>query len=976
MNTSFFHHTPTIAVFDNREQSVRNIIYYRHPDTPDITAERITRHQYDARGTFSQSSDPRLFEAGLMNITTLADLSGKALRTIGSDAGTAVVLHDIAGRPCLTVNNIAAAEEGYGNKDQAITCVRQYEDASLPGRLLSVMEQVGSEAFRIAERFIYAGHADAEKSMNLAGQCTSHYDPAGLVQTRSIALSGPSLLVSRRMLKEADNPDCEANWQGQDASVWDNQLDTEAFSTQTTVNANGARVTSTDAKGNAQRVAYDVAGLFSGSYLTVKGGREQVIVKSMVYAATGQKLLEVHGNGVITTYTYEPETRRLTGIKTERPAGHAAGARVLQDLRYEYDPVGNVLSVHNDAEETRFWRNQKVVPENLYTYDSLYQLVSATGREMAGIGQQRSSLPVPIIPFPVDGSAFTNYTRTYRYDNAGNLTQMSHSAPASNNCYTTDMTISNTSNRGVLSSLTESPSEVDAFFTAGGQQLELLQGQKLSWTSRNQLLKVTPVVRENDASDQENYRYDGGSQRILKVSSQKTHNGTRIQRVVYLPGIELRTTLNENTEQERLLVMAAGEHGRAQVRVLCWEKGKPEEIDNNQLRWSYDNLVGSSALELDDSGNIISMEEYYPYGGTAIWTARSQTEADYKVIRYSGKEQDATGLYYYGYRYYQSWAGRWLSADPAGTADGLNLFRMCRNNPLTWCDPDGQDPITLLYGFEAFRMKYEEQNRGNGKPVVRIDQLNNALKLRDMFKKNYDLTITVLKNASPTLNDAQKKRYMIAASELQVNTGISTEEEAFSMIISWRSFLSEHAEELKFSSLIKIDKIKQSLESDPSGETAKAMICSFINKNMPGDVIPTKPEDSPVNKLLTLINGDNPDEKIGQLMQEEHTVFWTLVSAFFRKTSKLGLDWASQQKNCELVFIEGAFDDAALKNEALTFDETHWKEFGDKEAQLIQEKPYKGSKRTHSYFPITFSEMKHVKSANINAKLVSVKTLL
>ncbi len=82
---------------------------------------------------------------------------------------------------------------------------------------------------------------------------------------------------------------------------------------------------------------------------------------------------------MVTTYEYEPETQRLVGIKTERPAGHASGAKVLQDLRYEYDPVGNVLKVTNDAEETRFWRNQKVVPENTYTYDSLYQLVSATG---------------------------------------------------------------------------------------------------------------------------------------------------------------------------------------------------------------------------------------------------------------------------------------------------------------------------------------------------------------------------------------------------------------------------------------------------------------------------------------------------------------------------------------------------------------------------------------------------------------------
>ncbi|TCZ20322.1 RHS repeat protein, partial [Pantoea agglomerans] len=157
---------------------------------------------------------------------------------------------------------------------------------------------------------------------------------------------------------------------------------------------------------------------------------------------------------VVTSYAYDARTQRLTGIKTARPAGHASGAKVLQDLRYEYDPVGSVLSVRNDAEETRFWRNQKAVPESTYAYDSLYRLVRATGREMAGAGQQGSSLPSATVPLPADGSAYTQYTRTYAYDEAGNLTQICHS-PAAGSGYTTRITVSNRSNRGVLSTLTE-----------------------------------------------------------------------------------------------------------------------------------------------------------------------------------------------------------------------------------------------------------------------------------------------------------------------------------------------------------------------------------------------------------------------------------------------------------------------------------------------------------------------------------------
>jgi insecticidal toxin complex protein TccC len=708
MNTPLYSRTPTVTVLDNRSLTVRDIAYHRHPGSPDFTSERITRHQYDTRGFLRQSVDPRLHGPGLANVRYLTDLAGNVLRSQGVDNGTTVSLNDVAGRPFIEVNNIRTADDGTDGRGQAVTRTWQYEDSELPGRPVSVTEQVSGKAPLITERFVYAGNSDAEKALNLAGQCISHYDTAGLVQTGGIALTGVPLSVTRHLLKDADDPDAVADWQGNDASAWNDQLASEMYTTLTTADATGAVLTTTDAKGNQQRVAYDMAGLLSGSWLTLKDGTEQVIVASLTYSAAGQKLCEAHGNGVVTTYTYEAETQRLTGIKTERPAEHASGAKVLQDLRYEYDPVGNVLKITNAAEETRFWRNQKVVPENTYVYDSLYQLVSATGREMANAGQQGSRLPSATTPLPTDSTAYTNYTRTYSYDEAGNLTQARHSAPATNNSYTTNITVSGRSNRGVLSTLTENAADVDALFTAGGQQRQLQPGQSLIWTPRNELLKVTPVVRDGSADDSESYRYDGGSRRVLKVNVQKTGGSTQTQRVLYLPGLELRTTKTGDTQTEGLQVITAGKAGRAQVRVLHWTTGRPTEITDDPLCYSYDNLTGSSQLELDGDGNIISMEEYYPYGGTAVWIARNQTEAGYKTIRYSCKERDATGLYYYGYRYYQPWAGRWLSSDPAGTVDGLNLFRMVRNNPVVFIDSNGLNS-ELLYS-QAFKRTAKKYN--------------------------------------------------------------------------------------------------------------------------------------------------------------------------------------------------------------------------------------------------------------------------
>ncbi len=706
---SFYGKTPVIAVLDNRGLSVREIQYHRHPDTPDTTDERITGHQYDELGFLARSADPRLHALSQAdnsvraNFTYLYSLAGEAVRTESVDAGITEAVSDAAGRPFLAVAGIGRDSNGAEERSQAVTRTFQYENAELPGRPLSITEQSAGEAARITERFAYAGNTQAEKDLNLAGQRVRHYDTAGVVQTESVA----PLRVTRQLLKD----EAVADWQGADASVWNDLLAPELFTTQSMADATGAVLTTTDAKGNVQRLAYDVAGLLSGSWLTLKGAAEQVIVASLTYSAAGQKLREAHGNGVVTTYTYDPETQRLTGIRTERPAGHAAGAKVLQDLRYEYDPVGNVLGIKNDAEETRFWRNQKVVPENAYVYDSLYQLVSASGRERADIAQQGASLPSPVTPLASGDGAFTSYTRTYAYDSGGNLTQMRHGAPASGNGYTTRITVSSRSNRAVLSTLTENPAEVDALFTAGGQQKQLQPGQGLTWTPRGELLQVTPVVRDGATDDGERYRYDAGSQRILKVSTQKTNTSTQAQRVLYLPGLELRTTTGGTTEKEHLHVISVGEAGRAQVRVLHWESGKPDGISNDLLRYSYDNLLGSSGLEVDGSGNIISLEEYYPYGGTAVWTARSAVEADYKTVRYSGKERDATGLYYYGYRYYQPWACRWLSADPAGTVDGLNLYRMVRNNPVTLMDVDGLAPgLTIAERIKKLQQAAPQTN--------------------------------------------------------------------------------------------------------------------------------------------------------------------------------------------------------------------------------------------------------------------------
>ncbi|MDE1482746.1 RHS repeat-associated core domain-containing protein [Xenorhabdus bovienii] len=722
-NPTLYADTPTVTVMDNRGLSIRDIVYHR-TTAGEQADTRITRHQYSPYNFLIESIDPRLFDLQSQstikpNFTYWPALKGDVLRTESVDAGQTIMLNDIEGRPLLNISAMGVVKHW------------QYEDNALPGRLLAVSERKSKASTpQIIERFIWAGNSQSEKDHNLAGKYLRHYDTAGLNQLNAVSLTGVDLSQSRQLLQD----DVTENWSGSDESQWKMRLSNDIFTTEITADAVGNLLIQNDAKSNQQRLAYDVAGLLQASWLTIKGQNEQVIVKSLTYSAAGQKLREEQGNGVITEYRYEVQTRRLTGITTYRQSDK----KRLQDLVYNYDPVGNLLNIRNNAEATRFWRNQIVEPENHYAYDSLYQLISASGREIASIGQQGSRLPVPIIPLPANDDVYTRYTRTYHYDRGGNLCQIRHCAPATDNKYTTKITVSNHSNRAVWDTLTTDPAKVDTLFDHGGHQLQLQSGQTLCWNHRGELQQITKIPRDEKPADKERYRYGVGAARVVKISTQQAGGSSHVQRVVYLPGLELRTTQHDATLIEDLQVIIMGEAGRAQVRVLHWEIPPPDNLNNDSLRYSYDSLMGSSQLELDGAGQIITQEEYYPYGGTAIWAARNQTEANYKTIRYSGKERDATGLYYYGHRYYQPWLGRWLSADPAGTVDGLNLYRMVRNNPITYTDFGGLAPI----GREISEGIYE--------PKLRVGLERDDPNIRDYDRVYPDTAKTKIIDATAT----------------------------------------------------------------------------------------------------------------------------------------------------------------------------------------------------------------------------------
>ena len=87
---------------------------------------------------------------------------------------------------------------------------------------------------------------------------------------------------------------------------------------------------------------------------------------------------------------------------------------------------------------------------------------------------------------------------------------------------------------------------------------------------------------------------------------------------------------------------------------------------------------GNVSEYLDSNGNTVAHYEYDPFGKT---TVSNGSKASDFAHRFSTKPLDlTTGLYYYGYRYYDPETGRWPSRDPIGEMGGVNLYGFVGND--------------------------------------------------------------------------------------------------------------------------------------------------------------------------------------------------------------------------------------------------------------------------------------------------------
>ncbi|MBN2776125.1 MAG: RHS repeat protein [Bacteroidales bacterium] len=401
-------------------------------------------------------------------------------------------------------------------------------------------------------------------------------------------------------------------------------------------------------------------------------------ISEINYNARGQRTEVFYGNGSKTAYTYDSENFRLERLLTTRDSGND----ILMDLNYTYDSVGNIIQTTNDAEREFYFDNEVVSPTATYEYDALYRLIEATGRELTSLQLPSNTDFVNNIPVPNTGTnAMQTYTQQFSYDELGNITQMK-----SVNDWTRDYIYDTATNQLLRHTGTTNVYTYDAH----GNMLSMPHLRSMGWTHRDELMNAT------NGTTTSYYQYDAQGERTRKVVVKP---GNIREERYYIGGYEVyRKYISSSLDTERETMHVSEDRDRfAIIDRLNIQNGTTLTTPVETIRYQYSNHLGSACLELDSTAAIISYEEYHPFGTTSYRSGRNQTDVALKRYKYVGKERDeATGLYYYGARYYAAWICRFVSVDPLNEKyPELSAYQYASNRPVTGIDLDGLEYLGI-----------------------------------------------------------------------------------------------------------------------------------------------------------------------------------------------------------------------------------------------------------------------------------------
>ncbi|HYD95050.1 MAG TPA: RHS repeat-associated core domain-containing protein [Noviherbaspirillum sp.] len=661
--------------------------------------------------------------------------TGGVLQQMHVDGGLQLGLADALGRPWFSCNA------------RGFVAMPAFDAAHRP--VATGIARCESAAAVTASRTLYGDSLPLEQAqaLNLRGQVQQHCAQDGWSAVQGVLLSGlPSAAIRYLALDYAGSdegmPVTDIPPLG--STVPDAGLQSQGYSTALQRHdALGRPLEAVNLLGNVLRSTY----LLSGLPGTVAADGT-VYLRDFTHNAKGQVLTVAKGAAMddaadslfTSAFRYDPRTWRTTQRYASNDAAFlaalpASGAGWIdgsndpgrrQDMRYAFDPSGNVAAIEDAWPVIVFDAEAPV--QTAYRYDALYRLLCANGFESA------SASPVDGTPGNkvnqaigfAAGNLLTPYLQYYAYDDGGNITALDHySNGALSTTRSAAMKVSTGSNRSIPASyyqslggtvegtyIDESFFRQQGLFDAGGNLLRNANLSSLTWDYRNQITRASyPAPGEDGATVTEySVHSSDGSARSRKVVKTRDAQGrlTALLTVTYLGDVEQRSSYTQS--DPGISIGFDGENVsnalvQSDYRELRISLGHAQQvrIQNGTLQptgsavtsryYSLGDQLDSCQAELDDQGNVSSYQAFYPYGGTAFSAANDQSSQGGLATRtrqYSGEIRDESGLIYYGFRSYLPDAVRWSNPDPSGLAgSGLNWYEMVGGNPLSFRDQLG-----------------------------------------------------------------------------------------------------------------------------------------------------------------------------------------------------------------------------------------------------------------------------------------------
>jgi RHS repeat-associated protein len=232
------------------------------------------------------------------------------------------------------------------------------------------------------------------------------------------------------------------------------------------------------------------------------------------------------------------------------------------------------------------------------------------------------------------------------------------------------------------------PATVNYSYDANGNLL--FDGlRSFTYDAENQLTKVlvTNMYRTT-------WVYDGLGRRRIQKDSMWTTNGwvpTNETRFLYDHWLVIQERDSNNAPRityTRGVDLSGSRQGAGGIGGLL---ALTKDTGTDLKHYYYeDDGLGNVTGQWDTNRTNVARYLYDPYGNLISATG---SKAGLNRYRYSSKEVHASsGLYYFGFRYYDPGLQRWLTPDPTEEEGGVNLYEFVYNDPIDWMDPDGLAP--------------------------------------------------------------------------------------------------------------------------------------------------------------------------------------------------------------------------------------------------------------------------------------------